>query len=64
MENRVASCISVPEMAKRLGVSRATAYRLAISEGFPAFRVGRRLLVNEKMLEKWVNEQSNSGKEE
>lgn len=58
MENRVASCISVPEMAKRLGVSRATAYRLAISEGFPTIRVGRRLLVNEKMFETWMDEQA------
>lgn len=64
MENSVTSCIGVPEMAKRLGLSLPTAYRLASSEGFPAFRVGRRWLVNEKMLEKWVNEQSNSGKEE
>ena len=32
--------LSVPEMAAALGISRAGAYELARSEGFPALRIG------------------------
>ena len=34
--------LSVPEMATALGISRAGAYELARSEGFPALRIGTR----------------------
>ena len=54
-ENAVA--ISVSELALRLGVSKPTAYRLARSEGFPAFTCGGRVLVSLVGLEQWVNKQ-------
>ena len=59
MENNV-SCISVPEMAARLGISRISAYQLANSAGFPTVRIGRRLLVPVAALEKWLEEQSHA----
>lgn len=49
--------ISVPEAAKRLGVSKTTGYELARREDFPAFNVGNRLLVSVAGLEKWVENQ-------
>lgn len=54
-------CITVEEMAERLGIGRVSAYELAHSEGFPAFRVGaagRKLLISVKGLEAWVERQT------
>lgn len=53
-----AICLSVPELAKRLGISRVGAYQLANSAGFPTVRIGRRLVVPVAALEKWLEEQS------
>lgn len=51
-------CISVGEMAKRLGVGRSTAYSLAHAESFyPAIHVGKRILISVEMLSKWIREQ-------
>lgn len=54
MEN---CCITVSEMGKRLGVSRAMAYNLVNAKGFyPAFRIGKRVLVRVEALESgWMN---------
>ena len=56
MDNRLT--ISVPEAARRLGVSKTTGYELAHRKGFPAFSVGNRLLVSVAGLEKWVEAQT------
>ena len=37
--------LSVPEMAAALGISRAGAYELARSVGFPALRIGTRIVI-------------------
>ena len=56
-------CITVPELAKRLGVSRQMAYNLVNSQGFyPAFRIGKRILVRMSSLEKWLDEKTNWNK--
>lgn len=49
-------CISVAEMGKRIGVSRKTAFDLANSQGFPAIRVGHRILIPIKGLETWIED--------
>ena len=36
--------LSVPEMAAALGISRAGAYELARTEGFPALKIGTRIV--------------------
>lgn len=52
-------CISVSDMGKTLGISRASAYNLVHSDGFyPAVRVGGRVLIRVSALEKWVEEQT------
>lgn len=51
-------CISVDEMAMRLGISRAGAFALVHSNGFPSIRVGRRLLVPLVGLERWLEQQA------
>ena len=49
--------LSVPEMAAVLGISRAGAYELARSEGFPALRIGTRIVIPKDKLQEWVDRQ-------
>ena len=49
---------SVPEMAAALGISRAGAYELARSEGFPALRIGTRIVIPKDKLQEWVDKQT------
>ena len=51
-------CINVSELARRLGISRPTAYALAKRRDFPSFRVGNRILVPIKPLEDWLERQA------
>ena len=50
--------LSVPEMAAVPGISRAGAYELARSEGFPALRIGTRIVIPKDKLQEWVNKQT------
>lgn len=50
--------ISVPEAAARLGISKPAAYELARRADFPAFTVGKRILVHEGQFEAWVKRQA------
>ena len=53
--------LSIPEAAKRIGVSDTTMRQLARTEGFPSFKVGYRILISVKGLEAWVEEQARKG---
>ena len=50
--------LSVPEMAAALGISRSGAYELARSEGFPALRIGNRIVIPKDKLQEWVDKQT------
>lgn len=50
--------LSVPEMAAALGISHAGAYELARSEGFPALRIGTRIVIPKDKLQEWVDKQT------
>lgn len=50
--------LTVPEVGEVLGLSRAKAYDLARSEGFPSMRIGRRILVPRDKLIRWIDEQT------
>ena len=50
--------LSVPEMGAALGISRAGAYELARSEGFPALRIGTRIVIPKDKLQAWVDKQT------
>ena len=50
--------LSVPEMAAALGISRDGAYELARSEGFPALRIGTRIVIPKDKLQEWVDKQT------
>ena len=52
--------MSVDELSKELGLSRIYCYELVRRPDFyPAFKVGRRILINVNRLEQWMNEQGN-----
>ena len=50
--------LSVPEVAAVLGISRAGAYELVRSDGFPALRIGSRIVVPKEKFIEWVNAQT------
>ena len=50
--------LSVPEVAAVLGISRAGAYELVRSDGFPALKIGGRIVVPKDKLIAWVNEKT------
>lgn len=49
--------LTVPEVGEVLGISRAAAYELARSIGFPSLKIGTRILVPKDKLIAWINEQ-------
>ena len=48
---------SVADVAEYLGISRVGANNLFHSQTFPAFRVGKRLLITREAFDKWLQEQ-------
>ena len=52
--------MTVEEMGKELGISRATAYELVQRPDFPSFSIGRRVLVSRDGLLKWIEKQYSS----
>lgn len=53
--------LSVPEAAALIGVSPSKMYEIVRIKGFPAIRVGKRVLVNAKKLEGWLDEMTEKG---
>ena len=53
--------VTVPEMAQMLGIGRIKAYELANIKGFPAIRLGKRIVVPVDQLIKWLEERANAG---
>lgn len=52
-------CVSIPEMAKLLGISRSAAYTLSHAEGFPVVHFGaKRKVIPVKQLEAWLDAQA------
>lgn len=48
--------LSVPEVAAVLGISRAGAYELARSKGFPALNIGSRIVVPKDKFIAWIEQ--------
>ena len=49
--------LTAPEVGEVLGISRASAYELVRSRGFPSIRIGTRIIVPKDKLIAWINEQ-------
>ena len=50
--------LTVPDVGEVLGISRAKAYDLVRSEGFPSMRIGTRILVPRDKLIRWIDKQT------
>ena len=48
--------LSVPQLAAVLNISRSGAYALVRSEGFPALKIGSRIVIPKDKLQNWINE--------
>ena len=51
--------LSVPDLTEVLGISRAGAYELVKSDGFPALHIGNRILIPKEELIAWIKENTN-----
>ena len=51
--------LSVPDLVDVLGISRAGAYELVKSEGFPSLHIGNRVLVPKEELIAWIKANTN-----
>ena len=49
--------MNMMDVAAVLGISRAGAYKLAHNEAFPAFQIGRRIVVSREKFLNWLNGQ-------
>ncbi len=47
--------LTAEELAGTLGISRAGAYALLHSKGFPTLRVGKRIMVPKEKLSAWID---------
>lgn len=50
--------LTAQEVGEALGISRAAAYELVYSKGFPHMRIGTRILVPKDKFIQWINEQT------
>ena len=53
--------LSVPDLTEVLGISRASAYELVKSKGFPALHIGNRIVIPKEELIAWIR-RSTGGK--
>ena len=49
--------LTVRQFAEMVQVSMPTAYAMVNQEGFPKFRVGKKILIPQAALKRWLNEQ-------
>ena len=49
--------LSAEDVAQVLGISRANAYNLMRSEGFPTLKIGKRMSVPKHKLIEWIDAQ-------
>lgn len=52
--------VSAKEAAGMMSVSMPTFYQLSAMDGFPSFRIGKKILVNVGDLKEWVSQQYGS----
>lgn len=56
METAQKKALHPKDLESLFGISRSTAYRLCQQPGFPAFRIGKRVVIDPDDLEKWKKE--------
>ena len=53
--------LSVPDLTEALSISRAGAYELVKSEGFPTLHIGNRILIPKDELIAWIKRSTKGG---
>ena len=53
--------LTAAELAGTLGISKAGAYTLIHSKGFPTLRIGKRLMVPKDKLSTWIDRNTSDG---
>ena len=48
--------IHLKDVQQRYGISRSTVARLRKMPGFPAFKIGKRVVIDPVELDKWIKE--------
>ncbi len=61
-EKKEKMCMTVPEVAQVMGISRPTAYMLANRKDFPAIRLGKRILIPREPFETWLKNSVTQGR--
>ena len=56
--------LTAPEVGEALGISRAAAYELVRSKGFPHMRIGTRILVPKDKFIQWIEDQTEMNSKE
>ena len=54
--------LTIPQVATKLGLSRAMVYILINREGLPVVRLGRAVRVSTTSLQKWVEEREQASR--
>ena len=53
--------LNADQLALALGISRANAYQLMHSKGFPTIRIGKRMLVPKDKFLEWLDSKAEKG---
>lgn len=62
-ENGFEQPIGLAEAAKLVGIPKKTLLRLAARNEFPATKIGKRWLTRQTVIDNWLTERLNSGRE-
>ena len=57
----ISNCLRAEDIQTILGISRAGAYQLMHREDFPTIFIGKRMVVPEDKVRKWLDEQTKRG---
>lgn len=63
MYDKLPPVLNAIQLADTLSISRAGAYNLMNSKGFPTLKIGSRKLVAKEHLAKWIEQQVENGRD-
>ncbi len=56
--NNICKTLNVKQLADYLGIGMNTAYQLVKMQGFPALKLGKRIIIPIDSLEDWVKKET------
>jgi excisionase family DNA binding protein len=55
-DNKIKRGLHPVDVQRKFGISRSTVYRLCKLPGFPAYKIGKRVVIDPDELEAWLKE--------